>query len=175
MMENATDAVIEMLRDIMDNLGIDASPRRVLRRVINGATYSTKTASSVESFAYVDYGRTGSDWKDIDEKLYQTKRGLYFLEVEHGASRPFHCLADGGYVRGYALIPLTAAQAHRWAELRGIDLPGRDDDDEGDADKKIIVRLTPILAAAIDERAAAEGKSRQGWVESCLTRCVQSR
>lgn len=84
-----------------------------MRKVIDKKVYDTKTA---ELLAEYDNGLSTSDFRNLSESLYKTKKGAYFLEGEGGA-RTKYAKADGDYISGSSKItPLTKEEALGWCE-----------------------------------------------------------
>lgn len=84
-----------------------------MKKVIDGKLYNTETARSIgchtegESVASFDY---------LEEELYRTKSGAYFL---HGCGGPMTRYGTIGFERrsgGEKIMPLSANLAQKWAE-----------------------------------------------------------
>lgn len=84
-----------------------------MKRVINGKIYNTSTATEVASFSNGFYG---NDFRNMEETLYKTKKGAWFLAGEGGPmskySQPCGNMTGGG--KGMEV--LTADEALEWLE-----------------------------------------------------------
>jgi len=76
-----------------------------MKRVINGKVFDTGTAELLSSFYFGSPG----DINFIDESLYRTKRGAYFLAGSHQVD-------NNSWSGGKAIFPLTIEEALEWAE-----------------------------------------------------------
>jgi hypothetical protein len=84
-----------------------------MRKVIDGLLYDTKKA---EVLGFDDYGYAG-DFESWTERLYRTPKGAYFLAGEGGALTKYGRPAEGGGMGGgWAITPLSEAEAKRWME-----------------------------------------------------------
>jgi len=84
-----------------------------MKRVINGKVFDTGTAELLSSFYFGSPG----DINFIDESLYRTKRGAYFLAGEGGANTKYsHQVDNNSWSGGKAIFPLTIEDALEWAE-----------------------------------------------------------
>ena len=84
-----------------------------MKKIINGKRYDTETATEVASFSN-SLGQ--GDFRNLDESLYITKSGNFFLSGEGGPmtkySRPAGNMTSGGS----DLIPLSKDEALDWLE-----------------------------------------------------------
>jgi len=87
-----------------------------MKKIINGKRYDTKMAEQVASYWN---GCSTSDFNNVSEQLYHTKKGAWFLCGEGGALSPYAELREGGNARcgGEDLIPMTPGEAKEWLEL----------------------------------------------------------
>lgn len=85
-----------------------------MKRVINGLTYDTQTATEICELPCRYYG---NDFKAHDTKLYRTAKGRYFLA---GRGGPMSMWAqpegDNGYGGGSGIRPLDVDEAREYAE-----------------------------------------------------------
>lgn len=85
-------------------------------KVIDGKTYNTKTAKEIDHYSN---GLGCRDFRNLNERLYITKKGNFFLKGEGGAmtkySRPVGDMTDGGD----GIIPLSKMEALEWMENYG--------------------------------------------------------
>jgi hypothetical protein len=87
-----------------------------MKRIINGRRYNTETATQVAEYFTGDRGNFGF----VDEALYRTPRGNWFLAGRGGATSKYavSCIG-GGSVGGEGIIPLTPDAARDWLETYG--------------------------------------------------------
>ena len=84
-----------------------------MKAIIEGLTYNTETAT--ELGRYSSLARWESNY--VDEGLYRTKKGRYFLAGEGGAlSRYGRHGRVGGWCEGEKIIPITEDEAREWME-----------------------------------------------------------
>lgn len=91
-----------------------------MRRIVNGKVYDTEKA---EEIGYYRNGRGRSDFRWIEESLYVTSKGNFFLAGAGGAltryAEPRYkggSLRDGGMGEGEGIIPLSKEEALSWCE-----------------------------------------------------------
>jgi len=85
-----------------------------MKKVIEGKVYNTENAELLGEFwNNLPHG----DFHSIDEALYRTKKGAFFLAGHGGAftkySQPCGC---DGTCGGEGIFPLSEAEAREWAE-----------------------------------------------------------
>ncbi len=89
-----------------------------MKKVIQGLIYDTDKAEEIAS--YRKYSPT--DFNHVEESLYKTKNGRYFLAGEGGARSKYAEQVDqntwGG---GWGIIPVTAGEALAWCENHDVD------------------------------------------------------
>jgi hypothetical protein len=78
-----------------------------MKRIIDGLTYNTETATLV-----LDRGwGYGGDFGKIDEGIYVTKHGRWFRSGNGGPASVYAQRVDNAYSGGSGLIPLTEDEA----------------------------------------------------------------
>ena len=82
-----------------------------MKKIINGKLYNTETAKEVATYSN---GYPGSDFRVIDETLYQKRTGEYFLHGEGGPMTRYAKEVWGGVGYGEEIIPVTEARAKEW-------------------------------------------------------------
>ena len=88
-----------------------------MRAIINRKRYDTETATFVASW---DNGFNYNDFCRVDERLFRTPRGNWFLYGVGGASTEYRKQIDSNAWRGGSRItPYTPAEAYAWLELHG--------------------------------------------------------
>ena len=88
-------------------------------RVINGRRYNTETADDIHRF-YNNLG--GGDFRNIDETLYKTKKGNFFLAGSGGPMTKYAEPCGNMTGGGEGIQPLSREDALVWLE-------GHDGDD----------------------------------------------
>lgn len=87
-----------------------------MRAIIEGKRYDTQTAEEV---AHYWNGLGPSDFKNVSETLYRTKRGNWFLSGEGGPmTRYAQPVGNNGRSGGSAIIPLEPSEALAWLESK---------------------------------------------------------
>lgn len=85
-----------------------------MKKVIDGKIYNTETAVEL---AYYNNGVSQNDFTYIDESLYRTRKGNFFLAGEGGAmTRYAHRCSDNTTCGGEGIFPLTEKEAREWVE-----------------------------------------------------------
>lgn len=139
-----------------------------MKKVINGKLYNTDTA--VELACYE--ANVADSLNYVTERLYRKRTGEYFIHGEGGARTRYAAATSDGWNRGgEAIFPLTAADAHEWAEQHISDddferLFGAVPEDGGTV--KTSFDLSPDLAAKLQNIAAERGVSRRAVIEELL-------
>jgi hypothetical protein len=145
-----------------------------MKRIIDGVTYNTDTATLVAQSVIENEGVTN----DCD--LYQNRAGVYF-----GVDKVTAPYRDK---RGEWQERITydwtavgdAAAARKYAEQYGMTIL-RDIEDmppEATAGEKmatVYLRVTPTLKTELDEAAAEDKVSGNLWATKCLERCLNNR
>lgn len=102
-----------------------------MRKVIEGNVYDTNAAAIIHSW---DSGHYAGDFHRVQEALYVTPNGAYFLHGEGGALTGYAVSVGDMRGAGDALVPMTEAEALTWLE-------------EHDADASTIERLFTVEEA----------------------------
>jgi hypothetical protein len=92
-----------------------------MKKVVDGKRYDTETATKV---GYWDNGLPISDFGNVDETLYRTKNGAYFLFGRGGALTSYSVqVGNNGRGAGRDIIAMTPQEALEWLEHHGYDVP----------------------------------------------------
>ena len=85
-----------------------------MKKIIEGIKYDTDTAKVIDTFCN---GLPMTDFRYVDEKLYQKGNGEFFLHGNGGA-RSAYCTfySDGSVSGGENIIPLSVDEAKEWVE-----------------------------------------------------------
>lgn len=153
-----------------------------LKKIINGKTYNTSTASLLSTYAY-DKAQDEYAWQW--EYLYQTRSGAFFLVGEGMTEHtPFGALLPGtnDYIRGHALLPLEAHQAKKWLEIRDCvedyaEIFGMPDE-ATDEDKSTSFVMTLRLPRRLAERMkmlSKDNESLQSFVQNAVEAACKQR
>jgi hypothetical protein len=87
-----------------------------MKKVIDGKVYNTETAEAVYSW---DNGHYAGDFKQCEETLYRTKKGVFFLYGEGGPMSKY-AVPVGNNARGYGsdIEVMTDNEAVLWLESK---------------------------------------------------------
>lgn len=87
-------------------------------RVINKKTYNTETATALGT------ATEGSPYRDftfVEETLYQTAKGAYFVAGSGGPDTRYAvATGNNNYSGSSAITPMTRSEAYAWAEEHGL-------------------------------------------------------
>jgi hypothetical protein len=87
-----------------------------MKKIVNRKCYDTEKAEEIASYGN-NFG--GGDFRDMDEALYRTKKGSWFLAGEGGPmtkySKPCGNMTQGGK----DIFVLTNEEAREWLEEHG--------------------------------------------------------
>jgi len=84
-----------------------------MKKIIDGSKYDTKTAKYLGNYCH----GSSRDFSHIDESLYRTKSGKYFLHGEGGPQTHYaEHIDQNTWSGGEKIIPMDRAEAQKWAE-----------------------------------------------------------
>jgi hypothetical protein len=87
-----------------------------MKRIIGGKIYNTDTATRIAEFSNGCYG---GDFHKVEETLYRTKKGAWFLEYCGGAlSKYSRSLGNNSSTGSHGLQALASDEAYAWLEER---------------------------------------------------------
>ena len=87
-----------------------------MKQIINGKRYDTETATEVAGYTFGN--RT--DFKGIEETLYRTGKGTWFIHGWGGAATEYATyIGNGSSGDGEEIRVLTPEQAMDWLERHG--------------------------------------------------------
>lgn len=91
----------------------------LFKQIVNGKTYNNSTAKKLTSFHFYN---DLEQCLTVDEALYLTRKGEYFLCGEGMERTPYAAKMEDrdDWMRGYGILPLTLNQVKEWCELRGL-------------------------------------------------------
>jgi hypothetical protein len=84
-----------------------------MKKVIGGALYNTETACRIGTW---DNGLNPNDFNYVEESLYRTKSGKYFLHGEGGGNSQYGEWHGNSGSGGEEIRPYTPAEAMEWAQ-----------------------------------------------------------
>jgi hypothetical protein len=123
-----------------------------MKRIIDGKTYNTDTATKIAKFYY-------SPDESID--LYQNRHGAFF-----------EFWAD---YYGPGIRPLTDAEALAWLEKHANHLVEQyfgAMPEGGAAERRLTIRVPVNLAERVEKAAEAKGLSLNSYAMRCFERCA---
>ncbi|WP_046864740.1 hypothetical protein [Microvirga massiliensis] len=89
-----------------------------MKKIIDGKRYDTDTATHIANY---NNGLSGSDFWWVDEDLYRTPRGNWFVHGAGGAmTRWSVSVGQNSYSGGEGIIPLGSVEAREWCEEHGF-------------------------------------------------------
>jgi len=87
-----------------------------MKRIINGKTYNTDTANYIANFSN---GLGNRDFSNVDEDLYVTDNGAFFLCGKGGPMTKYSVPCGNMTGGGSDIIPLSKRDALNWMESNG--------------------------------------------------------
>lgn len=84
-----------------------------MKAIINGLRYNTETAQEIASHWN---GLPRTDFDYINETLYRTSKGNWFLYVEGGAATKYAKPAGNMRAGGEHIIPMDGSEVRSWLE-----------------------------------------------------------
>jgi hypothetical protein len=88
-----------------------------MRKVIDGGLYDTDTATVLGQW---DNGRGVGDFSALEETLYRTPKGHWFLVGRGGAATGYaRSTGLNTWTGGSRLVPLSLLEAQQWLECHG--------------------------------------------------------
>lgn len=89
-----------------------------MKKVINGKVYNTETADLIAEYSN---GYRYNDFNYLEETLYRTKKGQFFIAGEGGAISKYAKYTGDSSCYGKDIELLTCAEALTWCEDNDID------------------------------------------------------
>ena len=87
-----------------------------MKAIIQGKRYNTDTATRVGHWwNHLD----SSDFNNVEEDLYITKSGNWFLHGCGGADTEYHEVIGKSWYSGERIVPLSSQSARTWLEKYG--------------------------------------------------------
>jgi len=88
-----------------------------MRKIKNGKRYDTDAALEV---AYFWNGLSPDDPRHLNERLYKTAKGAWFLHGSGGANTRWSEICGYSTSRGEDIVPMTSTEALEWCEESSI-------------------------------------------------------
>lgn len=135
-----------------------------MKRIIDGKTYNTETATCIAMMPEDPYHPERHD------ALYQTRFGAFFR----------HYGGDDG-VGDYfeTLRPLQPPEAQAWLEngdfVNEIEKLFGAQPEAGESESRVTVRIPDSLKLRIEALAAANKQSLNAWIMRCLETCANAQ
>lgn len=137
------------------------------KRIIDGKTYNTETATRVAGCSNMDVPFPPAF--EIAEVLYQTRHGAYFRYYYDERVDEWESAFEG-------IKPLTPEEARIWMEKNAntelIEKHFGEMPEAGEGESRVTFRMPDSLKRKIDAAAAASKQSTNAWLVRCVERCV---
>jgi predicted HicB family RNase H-like nuclease len=141
-----------------------------MKRVIDGKTYNTNTASVVARYDYQD-----DNGYEVEARIYITKGGAFFIvhawEVPESLNRDAF---SKHYVEAISRDELDRLVVRQNLEIvdESVVQPPPEATAEVESAATIYVRVPAPLKRRVDEAAAGARLSANAWVMRCLETCL---
>jgi hypothetical protein len=150
-----------------------------MKRIVDGVTYNTDTATRLARTEWEDDNRYEPTygWDCVGE-LYQTRGGAFFVLVTKTKAADARDPDDEGKQR-VECSPLTAAEAQSWlceGDVEVFHNPFEDPPEatgEVEPGATIYLRVPSALKRAVDTAAEQAGVSVNVWAMRCVERCLR--
>ena len=137
-----------------------------MKRIINGKTYNTETATEI--------ARHQDEGDEVWEALFQSRFGAYFLHgVRETWAEPLSYMTSLPFVE-----PLSPEQAQKWMEEHVewetdlIEAHFGEMPEAGEAESRFTLRIPQLLKDRIDKLAKMRAQSTNAWIIRCLETCA---
>lgn len=131
-----------------------------MKKVIDGALYSTETAKEI-GFWSNDLSSRDFGW--CRETLHRTKSGKHFIHGEGGARSRYAQRYGDMWGNGESIVPLSHAEAMTWAEenLTADEYAAEFGEPEEAADDRVALNITvpPGVKRKLESMRSESGKS----------------
>ncbi len=89
-----------------------------MKQIINGKSYNTETANKI---GHYDNGLGNRDFRNVDESLYVTAKGSFFLAGSGGPMSKYAEPCGNMTGGGSGIDPINKNEALLWCETHDID------------------------------------------------------
>jgi predicted HicB family RNase H-like nuclease len=133
------------------------------KRIIDGKTYNTETATKIAEEYNDDEHNAGMEWNE----LFQTRHGAYFV------------FEGSEYFDVAKIVPLTPSEAQAWMEKYAhaelIEQHFGEMPEAGDSESRFTLRMPDSLKQRIDGAAKANSQSTNAWIVRALEKQVEEQ
>lgn len=148
-----------------------------MKRIIDGVTYNTDTATLIARSEWVETYFNGNPPDERhDRRLYQTRGGAFFVHTQTETERQnFH--GDWEPVTRNEFDPLTREEAHNWIMEGNVELLNDvfgeppEAAEEAAPGATLYIRVPSSLKDRIETLAKNDGVSLNAWTMRCVERC----
>ena len=149
-----------------------------MRRVVDGVTYNTDTATLIAS---TDYDKSENAGPRGTLALYQTRGGAFFVHDHEVLAYRDRRSGEWEERERDLVEPMSREEAQEWVleqnvELHDTDAFGEPPEAaaESSPEATIYVRVPLTLKTRVDTQAKAEGLSVNSYVIRCLEKCASA-
>ena len=144
-----------------------------MKRIIDGKTYNTETATKIVSFDCWDEdpAYSGQEYGSI---LYQTRFGAYFL---YDYYTTWYAISDiSNEELKEKITPLSPLETQKWMEDHRFDILIEQHFGEmpeaGESESRITLRMPDSLKLKIDAMANKNNQSTNAWIVKSLEKAI---
>jgi hypothetical protein len=153
----------------------------LMKRIIDGVTYNTDTATVVATAEWTDEAWGGNPEEEHKGTLYQTRGGAFFLHV-HTEWEVLNRRTEEVEARSRDTFePMTAAAAQKWVMAGEVELVNDafGEPPEAVAEEApgatVYVRVPTSLKDRMEEAASDDKLSVNAWAMRCWETCLATR
>lgn len=146
-----------------------------MKKVIDGKMYDTSTAKKLGEWTN---GERYADFNYLEESLYRTKAGRYFIYGNGGAMTKYaESAGNNSWSSGSRIEPVSRETAMEWAEEH---LDGDEYEEifgavpEDDSTEQLNVLISAGLKAKLQEKAEKDQTTISALVKDALSKLVES-
>lgn len=140
-----------------------------MKKIIKGAVYNTETAKMLAEW---DNNYPVNDFNYMEETLYRTKSGNWFLHCQGGGLSPYAASYGNSKGWGECINPISCENAQQWAEKK---LDGDDYEEifgivieEDEKDQVVFARVAPENKRKLEREQERSGKTISDIVEDLI-------
>jgi hypothetical protein len=148
-----------------------------MKRIVDGLTYNTETATLLATSEWTDGNQSSSYYGcECEGELYQTRGGAFFLvtttHIPEDRDREARDKTE--------FEPMTAARAQGWLLNGEVEIVTNPFDEppeataEEEASSTIYLRVPPAIKRDVDAAAAKAGVSVNVWGMRCIEQCIKA-
>jgi hypothetical protein len=140
------------------------------KRIIDGRTYNTQTATRLGSWFYWDDNPSEPRDGATSQTLYQTRHGAFFLYCQNEIAELWEAHEW--------IEPLASEEAQKWMEQQcspeEIEAVFGTLPEAGDAEARITIRMPETLRRRLASVAEHRRQSLNAWIVRCLERSAET-